>query len=99
MPVADAAGMLVDRFGCSLRQARRYVDRAVAGGRMPVAEPAVVFTVKLPAALAIRVREHARESGEACRPWWRRRWPITWPGAVCGPGPGEQAAGRDAVRV
>ena len=65
MPVADAAGMLVDRFGCSLRQARRYVDRAVAGGRMPVAEPAVVFTVKLPAALAIRVREHARESGEA----------------------------------
>ncbi|WP_218025040.1 ribbon-helix-helix protein, CopG family [Nocardia pseudovaccinii] len=63
--MADAARVLADRFGCSLRQARRYVDRAVAGGPMPVAESAVVFSIKLklPAALAIRVREHARDSG------------------------------------
>lgn len=53
--------MLAGRFGVSARQARRYVDRAVAGGRVPVPEPSVVFTVKLPAALAERVRAYARE--------------------------------------
>ncbi|MCC3317832.1 hypothetical protein [Nocardia africana] len=37
----------------------------MASGRIPVAEPTVVFTVKLPAALAFRIREHARESGDA----------------------------------
>ncbi|WP_433521470.1 hypothetical protein ACQPZ2_29660 [Nocardia pseudovaccinii] len=59
MPVADAARGLADRFGCSLRQARRYVDRAVVSGPMPVAEPTVVFSIKLklPAALDVRVRE------------------------------------------
>ncbi|WP_218026956.1 hypothetical protein [Nocardia vaccinii] len=63
--VADAARGLADRFGCSLRQARRYVDRAAAGGRIPVAESTVVFSVKLklPAALVVRVREHAGDSG------------------------------------
>jgi hypothetical protein len=65
VPVADAARGLADRFGCSQRQAHRYVDRAVADGPMPVAEPTVVFSVKLklPGALAVRVREHARDSG------------------------------------
>ncbi|WP_329405757.1 hypothetical protein OG563_34840 [Nocardia vinacea] len=65
VPVADAAHRLADGFGCSLRQARRYVDRAVIGGPMPVAQQTVVFSIKLklPAALAIRVREHARDSG------------------------------------
>ncbi|WP_433192190.1 hypothetical protein ACQP1G_26045 [Nocardia sp. CA-107356] len=65
VPVADAVLGLADRFGCSLRQARRYVDRAVAGGPMPVTESTVVFSIKLklPAALAIRAREHARDSG------------------------------------
>ncbi|HEV7450340.1 MAG TPA: hypothetical protein VGO16_02910, partial [Pseudonocardiaceae bacterium] len=43
-------------------QARRYVDQAVAGGRVPVPEASVVFTVKVPAALAERVRAHARDS-------------------------------------
>ncbi|MGB8201544.1 MAG: ribbon-helix-helix domain-containing protein, partial [Pseudonocardiaceae bacterium] len=36
---------------------------AVVGGGVPVPEPSVVFTVKLPAALAERVRAHARDSG------------------------------------
>ncbi|MFE3281448.1 hypothetical protein, partial [Nocardia sp. NPDC059239] len=63
-PAAEAARMLADRFDCSQRQARRYVDRAAGGGRVVVAaEETVVFTVKLPAPLAIRVRERARESG------------------------------------
>ena len=51
------------RFGCSARQARRYVDQAAASGRVPVPEPSVVFTVKLPGRLAVAIREHARESG------------------------------------
>jgi hypothetical protein len=63
MPAVDAVRVLADRFGCSPRQARRYVDRAV-GGRVPVVEPTVVFTVKVPAALADRVRVRARVSGE-----------------------------------
>jgi hypothetical protein len=60
---AEAARMLAGRFGCSARQARRYVDQAAAGGRVPVPEPGVVFTVKLPGRLAAAIREHARESG------------------------------------
>jgi hypothetical protein len=59
VPVAEAARALAGRWGVSQRQARRYVDQAVAGGRVPVPEPSVVFTVKLPATLAERVRAHA----------------------------------------
>ena len=46
---AEAARVLAGRFGCSPRQARRYVDQAAASGRVPVPEASVVFTVKLPA--------------------------------------------------
>jgi len=60
---AEAARVLAGRLGCSVRQARRYADQAAAGGRMPVPEPGVVFTVKLPGRLAAAVREHARASG------------------------------------
>ena len=62
VPAAEAAWVLAGRFGCSPRQARRYVDQA-AGGRVPVPEATVVFTVKVPARLAGAVREHARLSG------------------------------------
>lgn len=61
--VADAARVLSDRFGLSQRQARRYVDRAAAGGPMPVPPETEVFTVKLAVGLAARVRGHAAESG------------------------------------
>ncbi|SRR6266700_5563825 len=60
---AEAARVLASRFGCSVRQARRYVDQAAAGGRVAVPEPGVVFTVKLPGRLAAAVRAHARVSG------------------------------------
>jgi hypothetical protein len=60
---AEAARALSERFGCSARQARRYVDQAAASGRVPVPERGVVFTVKLPGRLAAAVREHARVSG------------------------------------
>ena len=61
--LAEAARLLADRFGCSARQARRYVERAAQDGPTPVPEATTVFTVRLPAALAARVRERARESG------------------------------------
>jgi hypothetical protein len=63
IPAAKAARVLAGRFGCSVRQARRYVDHAAAYGRVPVPEPGVVFTVKLPGRLAGAVREHAQVSG------------------------------------
>jgi hypothetical protein len=59
----DAAAMLADRFGVSTRQARRYVDQAISTGRREVPEESVVFTVKLPASLAARVRGRAQASG------------------------------------
>jgi hypothetical protein len=61
--VAQAARVLADRFGCSVRQARRYVDGAARGGPRVVPEETTVFTVKLPVVLVARVREQARESG------------------------------------
>jgi hypothetical protein len=63
VPPAEAARVLAGRFGCSVRQARRYVDQAAASGRILVPEATVVFTVKVPARLAAAIREHARVSG------------------------------------
>jgi predicted HicB family RNase H-like nuclease len=63
VPVAEAARGLAARFGVSPRQARRYAEQAARSGRVPVPEASVVFTVKLPASLADRVRERARDSG------------------------------------
>ena len=63
VPAAEAARVLAGRLGCSERQARRYVARAAASGRVPVPETGTVFTVRLPARLAVAVREHARSSG------------------------------------
>jgi hypothetical protein len=63
VPVAEAARVLAGRLGISVRQARRYAEQARAAGHVEVPEASVVFTVKLPAALARRVRAHARESG------------------------------------
>jgi hypothetical protein len=61
VPPAEAARLLAGRFAVSVRQARRYADQAAAGGRVAVPEVTVVFTVKLPAALAGRVRAYAGE--------------------------------------
>lgn len=65
MPVAEAARVLAGEFSCSQRQARRYVEVAARSGAVVVPEPATVFTVKVPAGLAQRVREHARASGRS----------------------------------
>jgi hypothetical protein len=63
VPVAEAARVLAGRFGCSIRQARRYAERAVESGRVVAVEATTVFTVKLPPALVDRVRAEAAASG------------------------------------
>ena len=60
---AKAAGVGASGRGCRAGRARRYVDQAAAGGRLRVPEPGAVFTVKLPAGLAGRVRAQARGTG------------------------------------
>jgi hypothetical protein len=65
VPVAEAARVLASRFGCSARQGRRYAEQAGRAGRAEVPPDTVVFTVKLPAGLAARVRAHARQAGLA----------------------------------
>ena len=60
--VAEAARELAGRFGCSQRQARRYAERAAAGGPVAAPQATTVFTVKLPVRLVARVRAHAAGS-------------------------------------
>lgn len=59
----EAARVLAGRFSVSVRQARRYAERAATQGRVAVPAETTVFTVRLPAVLAARVRQRARESG------------------------------------
>jgi predicted transcriptional regulator len=63
MAMAEAARVLAGRFGCSARQARRYVERAAQDGPAAVPDATTVFTVRLPATLVARVRQRARDSG------------------------------------
>jgi hypothetical protein len=65
VPAADAARQLAGRFGCSPRQAHRYLQHAGRSGHVPVPDPAAVFTVKLPVPLIARVRAHAASTGRA----------------------------------
>jgi predicted HicB family RNase H-like nuclease len=65
MTVIDATLTLARRHRLSERQARRYVERARDEGAMEVASPKIVFTVKLPATLARRVRRAARATGQS----------------------------------
>ena len=65
MTVIDATVTLARRHRLSERQARRYVERARDEGAIEAAAPKIVFTVKLPAALARRVRRAARSTGQS----------------------------------
>src|SRR5574341_79307 len=60
MPASTAARAMAGRYGVSVRQARRYVEQAMATGGVVVPETSVVFTVKLPGSLVDQVRAHAR---------------------------------------
>ena len=65
MTVIEATLTLARRHRLSERQARRYVERARDEGAMEVATAKIVFTVKLPATLAKRVRRAARATGQS----------------------------------
>ena len=56
---------LARRHRLSERQARRYVERARDDGAMEVPVAKVVLTVKVPGALARRVRRAARSTGQS----------------------------------
>jgi hypothetical protein len=64
VPTASAARELAERFGCSARQAHRYLQHAGRSGRMAVPAPAAVFTVRLPVPLIARVRARAAATGQ-----------------------------------
>ena len=59
--VVTVSGRLAKRYGLSARHARRYVERAAAGGRVDIPATKVVFTVKLSGDLVRRVRLYARQ--------------------------------------
>lgn len=66
LPVPAVLRGLAQRYQVSLRQARRYVDVAQHHPQgVPVPEPTVVFTVKLPVGLVRRFRTHARSTGSS----------------------------------
>lgn len=60
MDLAQAARRLARRYKVSERQARRYLEAARQSGPVPVPGPKVVFTVKVEAHLARRIRSYAR---------------------------------------
>ena len=61
---ADAARQLVDEFALSRRQAYRYLEQAAAlSAPVPVVEPTVAITFKLPVSLVRALRVYARRSG------------------------------------
>ena len=63
-PVPTVVQRFARRYHVSPRQARRYVDVAQQHPQgLPVPEPTVVFTVKLPIGLVRRVRARARATG------------------------------------
>ena len=62
--IVEATRKLARRYRISERQARRYVERARDSGPVEVPSAKIVFTVKLPADLARRVRQQAKRHGQ-----------------------------------
>jgi len=61
---AEAARQLADEFALSLRQAYRYLEHAAAlSAPVPVVEPTVAVTFKLPVSIVRALRSYARRSG------------------------------------
>jgi predicted DNA-binding transcriptional regulator YafY len=61
---AAAARQLADQFALSVRQAYRYLEQAAAlKAPVPVAEPTVAITFKLPVSIVRALRAYARRSG------------------------------------
>ena len=62
--IAEATRQLARRYRISERQARRYVEQARDSGAVEVPSAKIVFTVKLPADVARRVRQQAKRHGQ-----------------------------------
>jgi predicted DNA-binding transcriptional regulator YafY len=61
---AEAARQLADQFALSLRQAYRYLEQAAAlNAPVPVVEPTVAITFKLPMSVVRALRVYAQRSG------------------------------------
>jgi len=61
---AEAARRLADEFALSLRQAYRYLEQAATlSAPVPVVEPTVAITFKLPVSMVRALRASARRSG------------------------------------
>src|SRR4051794_25742323 len=61
--VGGGVGVRAGGLGSPRRKPRRYVERAASSGPVQVPQATVVFTVKLPVALAARMRAYAAASG------------------------------------
>jgi hypothetical protein len=58
-----AAALLVGEFGISLRQAYRYLKEAQRIGQpMPIVEPGIPITIKIPRSVALKLRTYAQTS-------------------------------------
>lgn len=63
-PLPQAAQSMSREFGLSRRQAYRYLEEAAAlGHAVPVVEPSVAVTLKIPANTVRALRAYARSSG------------------------------------
>jgi hypothetical protein len=62
--LADAASALSRDFGLSRRQAYRYLEEAAAiGHSVPVTEPSVPITLKIPGSVVRDLRSYSAASG------------------------------------
>ncbi len=62
--MADAATILSSERGISLRQAYRYLEQAQAiGHAVPVAEPSIPATFKIPGDVILQLRAYSAASG------------------------------------
>jgi hypothetical protein len=62
--LSDAAAALSRDFGLSRRQAYRYLEEAAVIGRLvPITEPSVPITLKIPGSVARDLRSYSETSG------------------------------------
>jgi predicted DNA-binding transcriptional regulator YafY len=62
--LADAAAVLSREFGLSRRQAYRYLEEAEAIGHpVPVSEPSIPITLKIPGSVVRDLRSYSADSG------------------------------------
>jgi predicted DNA-binding transcriptional regulator YafY len=62
--LTDAAAALTQEFGLSRRQAYRYLQEAQGiDGPLPVSQPMVPITIKIPRDVVTQLRSYAQTSG------------------------------------